>query len=376
MSDYLKISITFLDQRFHGRCDGGQPEWPPSPLRVFQALVAAAAQRCNERSKLVQAAPALRWLETLPHPEIVAGAASPSKYPYRLYVPDNVGDKVARSWSRGREASIAGHRTEKDVRPVHLTDDTFHLLYPIESRGSQVNKHIQHLTSATRSITHLGWGIDMVAANAAVIDHGEAGKLSGHRWRSATEGGASLRVPVNGTLADLMRKHNDFLNRLDKDGFHPVPPLTKFDVQSYRRDDDPAQRPFRVFELRRTDGSRFRYPHRRFIHIAGMLRHLAIEAMKLAPPKDVDEAWIETYVAGHAKEGATEHRQLSYLPLPSLGHIHADPGVRRVMLAGSPGEKSLLDYIARRLAGQILKPERGDEFTQRDLQDPPRAIAP
>ena len=41
MSNQLCISVTLLDGRFHGRGDGGVPEWPPSPLRLFQALVAA-----------------------------------------------------------------------------------------------------------------------------------------------------------------------------------------------------------------------------------------------------------------------------------------------------------------------------------------------
>ncbi|WP_409194161.1 type I-U CRISPR-associated protein Csb2, partial [Accumulibacter sp.] len=34
----LLIAVRFHDGRFHGR-----PEWPPSPARLFQALVAAAA---------------------------------------------------------------------------------------------------------------------------------------------------------------------------------------------------------------------------------------------------------------------------------------------------------------------------------------------
>jgi len=42
MSSHFCISVTFLDPAFHGRADGGEPEWPPSPLRLFQSLVAAA----------------------------------------------------------------------------------------------------------------------------------------------------------------------------------------------------------------------------------------------------------------------------------------------------------------------------------------------
>ena len=45
MPDYLCISIRFLGGAFHGRADHGEPEWPPSPLRLYQAIVAASAAR-------------------------------------------------------------------------------------------------------------------------------------------------------------------------------------------------------------------------------------------------------------------------------------------------------------------------------------------
>jgi CRISPR-associated protein Csb2 len=134
-----------------------------------------------------------------------------------------------------------------------------------------------------------------------------------------------------------------------------------FDVVDYRCHDQPSGRPWRVFELRNTDGSRFRYPHRRLIHLSGMVRHLAIDAMEKDPPEGVADSWVETYVAGHAT-GSSDHRQLSYLPLPSAGHEHTDPGVRRVMIAAPIGDDAWLDHLARRIAGEQLKPLRGDEF--------------
>ena len=372
MPSYLCLTVRFLQPFAHGRRDGGEPEWPPSPLRVFQALVAAAAGRWNERTELAEAAPALRWLEAQPHPEIVAAEAVYSEHPYRLYVPDNVADKVAASWARGQVArSIADYRTEKDVRPTHLAGEAVHYFYALPQDHSEFSTHYPTLKLAARSITHVGWGPDMAVGDAVVLTTNERPQMRGRRWRPATSGGTPLRVPLPGTLDDLIRKHADFLSRLTEDSFRPVPPLKEFRVVSYRRDDDPLQRPYRVFELRRTDGSRSRYPQSRLVHIAGMVRHLAIEAMKASPPIGVEDDWVKSYVAGHAKQGAGEHRQLSYLPLPSIGHRHADPGVRRIMLAASPGDETWLDHVARRLAGRVLRPERGDEFSQRDRNNPP-----
>src|SRR5205085_6736563 len=100
MPNVLRASVRFLDPEpaFHGRKDGGEPEWPPSPLRLFQALIAAAAARWNERIALEYAAPALRWLEQQCRPDIVAACGSASENPYRLYVPDNIGDEQGKAW--------------------------------------------------------------------------------------------------------------------------------------------------------------------------------------------------------------------------------------------------------------------------------------
>jgi CRISPR-associated protein Csb2 len=368
MPTFLCITVRFLQPYSHGRGDGDDPEWPPSPLRLFQAMVASSAGRWNERTRLTSAASALNWLETQSPPKIVAAHAARSDRAYRLYVPDNVADRVALSWSKGGDADIADYRTEKDIRAMHLSSEAVHYLYPLPN-GQCL--HSQVLTATARSITHLGWGVDMVAGDATVLSGEQAAALAGHRWQPTPLGGTPLRVPREGTLDDLTHKHEAFLNRLSGGGLRPVPPLKVFRVHGYRRDGDPVQRPYRVFELRRTDGTRFRYPHRRLIHIAGMARHLAITAMKTDPPGGVGSDWVETYVAGHATEGSPEHRQLSYLPLPSVGHQHTDPGVRRMMIAAPLGDDAWLDHVARHLAGQLLEPLRGDEFAG---SDPPLLV--
>lgn len=369
MGTHFSITIRFLQTYSHGRAETGQPEWPPSPLRLFQAMVAASAGRWNERALLTTAMPALRWLQHQEPPWIVADAANVLDQPFRLFVPDNVGDRVAGSWCKGREADIAEYRAEKDVWPLLLFSDAVHYIYPLAEGKCP---HLDVLTAAARSITHLGWGIDMATGDATVLSAEEATDLEGHRWQPGSVGGTPLRVPVAGTLDDLMRKHEAFLNRLSSDGFRPVPPLKTFRVCRYRRDDEPCQRPYRLFELRQADGDRFRYPQRQFIHLAGMTRHLAIETMKSSPPADAGADWVEAYVAGHAAADTERHRQLSYVPLPSLGHPHTDPGVRRIMIVAPLGDDAWLDHVARRLAGQMLSPSRDNEFagSQRPLLVP------
>src|SRR5689334_9350248 len=110
------VSIRYLQPYYHGRGDGGEPEWPPSPLRVFQAMTCAAAARWNERVRLEQSAEAMKWLESQDPPTVVAPSVLDSRVKYRLYVPDNTGDLAAGTWSRG-DTTKAIRRTEKDICP-------------------------------------------------------------------------------------------------------------------------------------------------------------------------------------------------------------------------------------------------------------------
>lgn len=371
MTFYLCLSVHFLHPYYHGRGDGDEPEWPPSPLRLYQSLVSAASRRWQSQFQDC-AASALRWLEESPACSIVAGTARPASSKFRLYVPDNIADKVAKSWSGGREATIAEYRAEKDVRPMNISPQGVYYLIPLDDGRCA---HLDTLSLAARSITHLGWGVDMVAGNATIISEQQALELPGDRWQPTSDFGENnLRAPIVGTLDSLIAKHHAFLNRIDRDArgnesFRPVPPLSAFRPVGYRRNVDAMSRPFAVFELRNDESSLFAYPPDKFIHIAGMVRHLAIKAMTTSPPAGASKDWVESYVAGHSRLNTAEHHQLSYLPLPSIGHLHADPSVRRVMISAPIGDNRILQHLAMRLEGQQLKPT-----LQTKLSNPPTLV--
>jgi len=360
MTDYLRISMTFLDPRFHGRADGGAPEWPPSPLRLFQAIVAANGDSIGPGNDLTAA---LQALERLPAPEILAPAAREGE-PYCLSVPNNAMDLVGKAWSRGNyfgsgDANPSTHRTMKTVRPTHLVGgDTVHYVWSLADAPPCEIDPTTVLSEAARRVVALGWGIDLVVGNAGRFSSDTPIDFNGERWKPApATGRTSLRIPTEGTLAALIERHEQFLNRIGEDGFRPVEPLTRFSVVGYRRPGDVQRRPFATFGLRNDDGSFCAYPQHKLIHIAGMVRHLAKTLMKASPPPDVDSDWVERYVVGHRKRESEKHSQFSYLPLPSIGARHADQAIRRVMVAGPIGDHPLLDHLARRLAGQRLVPD-------------------
>ena len=189
--------------------------------------MAASAGRWNERRVLSHAVPALRWLESLPPPRIVAAEAIPCTAPHRLYLPDNVADEVAARWARGAEASIADYRVEKDVRPMYLGGDSVYYLYALSDGACH---HAEVLCDAARSIIHVGWGRDMAVGDANVISSEEVGRLPGVQWHPVTSGGTPLRAHRSGSLDDIARRHSDFLDRVTERGFRPVAPLRVFDL--------------------------------------------------------------------------------------------------------------------------------------------------
>src|SRR5690606_5616453 len=137
-ADYLCISVTFLDGRFHGKGDRDGPEWPPSPLRLMQAIVAANADQIGTGGDLDTA---LAWLECCP-PPIIFAPEHVMGTSYCLSVPNNAMDLVGKAWTRGNyfgggDASPATHRTMKTVRPIRLVDgETVHYLWSLEDRAS------------------------------------------------------------------------------------------------------------------------------------------------------------------------------------------------------------------------------------------------
>lgn len=258
MSNYLHISVTFLDARFHGRGDGGEPEWPPSPLRLIQAMVAANADMLGTNGNLEQA---LTWLQSQPPPAIIAPHGVPSE-PYSLSVPNNAMDIVGRAWSKenyfgGGDSNPAKHRTMKTVRSTRMTDgDTIHYLWKLSDTSSDTTTATRTLCKAVGRIVALGWGIDLIASQVSLITSQQFQHMTGERWSpSVATNMAALRVPIQGTLEALKSKHEAFLQRIGKEGFSPVEPLACFDIVGYRRPDDPITRPWALFELRNDDGS-------------------------------------------------------------------------------------------------------------------------
>ncbi len=360
------ITVRFLAESFHGRGEDGEPEWPPSPLRVYQALVSAEARHFGSRFHELAASP-LRWLETLP-PPLVVGPRGSAAAPYCLSVPNNAMDIVAAAWSRGNytnqgDANPATHRTMKMVSPYRVGSDPVHFVWTLPAAADDAMLgYIETLQLLGRRLTVLGWGIDPVVAEAQVLDVDATDGLTGERWIPTSAGaGVTRRAPVSGTFDDLESRHAAFLTRVPSpEMFVPPPPLRVFQEAHYLRADEVAPRAVAAFQLLKPDASghaAFDTP-RRALRLVGMLRHAVQVAAR-------DGGWSEEkiarFVLGHGEARGEQHRpvragRFAFLPLPSIeyrgrGKSHAVGAVRRLLITCLGNEGAAEVVWARRALG-------------------------
>lgn len=368
----LCLSVAFLDSTFHGRGDGSAPEWPPSPLRLFQSLVAVAAARSRGELPGAEFA-ALRWLESLPPPVIIAPQTQTGQA-YRLSVPNNAMDIVGRAWSRGNtfgsgDADPRTHRAMKTVQPTRLTvGDTVHYVWTVpDDPSNEMLGHLETLSVLASQLVSLGWGIDLVAGRGRVIPAAMGGEFAGETWSPVDAGANRLRLPVSGTLDALTSRHAEFLSRCDRGNFTPVPPLRvdRFAVSGYRRETDAAMRPVAAFQLlepKEANGFRA-FDLRRSCTVAAMLRHATkLAAEDARRPSD----WIAQFVLGHGEAASAEQhepvgrKRFAYLPLPSLEGRGKDKSrvvgsVRRALVTVSEdGFGAEIAWARRALSGRDL----------------------
>lgn len=378
---HLLLTVRFLDDRYHGLLDrGGPPEWPPSPFRLFQALVAGVARRGElvegddvpSNTKFTPIGQALDWLQrhTREHPPIIIGPKSMTGQAITRFVPNNDGD---------RKFDRQERLTAKPTIPTIFILEEYQKpeVYYVWHIDGGNDCPVADIERAARSLTTLGWGIDMAFADARLADELELQNLKGVRWYPKKRDWPirdTLRTPTYDdqsgecTLCDLRHCHSTFVNRIEHD--KPLKTVEKpkvFERILYTSTERPVGRPYAVFKLVDDNDDTVARPHAQLVRVAGMVRHVAIELMKRNPPLDLrgysTEQWVEQYVAGHRSsnndEGARPHTQFSYIPLPSTGHEHADPAVRRVMIVAPLGDDAWLDHLSQHLDGQLLEPLRG-----------------
>ena len=330
----LLVTVRMHEGRYHGVDDRRACEWPPAPARLFQAFLAGAARGATVPPT---AQAALDWLQTL-SPPIIAAPRGALGQPYSSYVPNNDLD-VALPKLRWRHAdAVASTRVAKRIRPT-LFDATVPVVYCWSIGDARDNDdHAAALCNMADRVYQLGRGLDMAWAEAELVEADDAERRllshGGIVYRPAEEGARSARLlcPRPGLRQSLTARFEGMRARFRMDETRGKsvrafvqPPRPLLDAVAY------GAAPHRfVFELRAPD-ARADYAGWALSGAAALVQHVRDQAaghLRAALPEIGDA--IERYLIGRDAGERDKAVRLRIVPIPSVGHEHVHPLIRRL----------------------------------------------
>ena len=336
----LRIAVEWLDGVYHG------VEWPPAPLRLYQAMIAGYSVHRRGDPTLEAA---MRHLEELSAPTIFAPEAE-GRSAVASAVPDNDGDKVLDLLAKGRHATAlekARKATSIRVRRPRSFDGA--VTYEWDA-ASETVEHLDALQEIAGTVSAVGHGIDAVVARIAFAE--QSAPARGTKYTPSPTGGLRLNVPYPGAFRALEERFQRFRSRVGagvvrgvpEPGHRPMGYASALALPPVRREG------FRLLDM---NGGPLVFEGTQAMEIAAMARHAVGGAARRAGI--AEEAVSE--LMGHGGG-----RRIRVQPLPNVGHRHADGRIRRVMLTApeSVDEHDWLDVLSR-LVGAELIPEGGRE---------------
>lgn len=339
----LSISVCLLDNRYLGFGD-----WPPSPFRLFQALVAGVYAGPN--ADLSEMEKALRWLESLSQPVIAVPNARQSKTT-TYYVPRNNADAF-----KGNLDSAAKARDPKEFKPWLLNERTDFLYFWFFEENCP---YAEILVSMAELLYQFGRGDDMAYARAEILDSETAqqrlAEYTGVIYQpTPTSTGLSLRCPVGGqSLDSLIKRHEGQMQRL-AGGFFKQPPPPIFDNVVYA---SPGRQ--LLFEIREAGpgGSFLPQALETISPLTEKIRDLV--AVRLGP---LGENLVERIILGRNARQADKAERIRIIPVPSIGHRHANQDIRRILVEVPANCPLKLEDIEWAFSGLNLSvnPESGE----------------
>lgn len=323
MTRYLAIHVHAHDGRYHGEGDD-----LPSPLRLFQALVAGAGIS-GPIDQQKQTREALTWLERLPDAPIIASPRLTRGQVVTMFMPNNDLDKFG-----GDVRNIAKTRGAKKVwRPRHF-DAAMPWIYAWRfTADDQIQANT--ICALCEKLYQLGRGVDMAWAWGEVLDEAELNarlaEYDGIVLRPSAGHDRLFACPQEGSLDSLERRYREPRFRAEKAGRVFVqPPKPIYRHVSY--ESPPARY---LFELRSPTNSdrRVAWPLESASSLVVLAREAARARLTTAMPHRCGD--IDRHLVGRKPDGsnavAPENR-IRMIPIPSIGMHYADRAIRRLLV--------------------------------------------
>jgi CRISPR-associated protein Csb2 len=320
----FNVVVTWFFNRCGAQKQGGTAEYPPSPARLLEAMLAGAYQVGGKAIETARTA--ILFLECQKPPEIHAvEPALGTKFEH--YVHNNVVQAF----------DTEEMNTRKLLNPTLLCGSDAQVVY---SWTISDDAPLSSLQAAIEALYALGHGDDMAFARVAETVPPRP------RHYIPVRGGtdAELRIPLPGFLADLELAHRN----------HDRSEVTSVHLQAYALEENLSQlRRLAQFELRQIESEKFyAIGIENTVRVAAWIRHAAIEALR----KEVTPERL-TAIAGH---GGNNMPRLSYLPLPNVFGDHADKMIRRVTIFAPPELTDLIQLARNILPGRVLTDSEGN----------------
>ncbi|MFZ2642814.1 MAG: type I-U CRISPR-associated protein Csb2 [Verrucomicrobiia bacterium] len=303
--------------------DRERAEWPPHPDRVFMALVAAWGKTgCAPDEEA-----ALRWLESLDPPEIVASdeGSVTRREVVTTYVPVN-------------DSMLPRLPAKRNPSPAQIADGL--ALLP-ESRPRQA-RHFPTVTPISDTV-FLRWPVPVPADKSSALER-VCRKVTyvGHSsspvqcWLVGSKAAVELKPDLKpgGAGSSRIRLRVTTAGRFDElktrfaAGFRPTPSLWAGYEKCVQEMPQPSVRTTcfdpQLFVLRQTGGRRFGLSAT--LQVTRALRDTLMAKCPLQP--------VPEWISGHAPDGKPSERDhIAFAPLPHVGHEHADGHLLGLALA-------------------------------------------
>lgn len=319
----IAIGIRFLAGRLVAtdHANRQRAEWPPHPDRVFMALVAA----WGTSGRSPEEASALRWLESLGAPELVASqefddvrSEVTRRSVVTSYVPVNDTQLSYRSSKKApSEAQVItglGLLPEKRSRQArHFPAVTPRRDYVVlRWPAAEPNAHTAFLDSLCRKVTYVGHSSSPV--QCWLLTNGSPVEPATLVPTTNRFGTVRLRVPATGRFDDLEAKFAAGL-RPTSSGWAAYAPPHPVVTEMSR-----AQTCFdpRLFILRQTDGPTYGLA-------STLMLTQALRDTIMSRYTQIHKEPTPEWISGHAPGGnRSESDHLALIPLAHVGREYAD----------------------------------------------------
>jgi CRISPR-associated protein Csb2 len=321
----FNVAVTWFFNRCGAQKQAGAAEYPPSPARLVEAMLAGAYQVGGKAIETALAA--IRFLECQKAPEIWAvEPAFGTKFQH--YVHNNVVQAF----------DTEEMNTRKLLNPTLLRGSDAQVVY---SWSLSDDAPLSTLRTAFDGLFALGHGDDMAFARAVETIPPRP------RHYIPARGGtdAVLGIPLPGFLADLEVAHRNH-DRSEVTNVHSQPYALEENLSRLRR--------FANFELRQIKGENFyAIGIESAVRIAAWVRHATIEALRreVSPEKLVA-------IAGHSGKNMP---RVSYLPLPNVFGEQAHKMISRVSILAPPALADVIQLARNVLPGRVLTDSEHNE---------------